>query len=130
MTEKTKPRDVVFKTQDYEGTPVILSRTTWRVKAGNDEPGEHPEVRDYLDDIHLAIEKPDSVFQSPRDERSRVFYRLNVGRGRFTDKHLVIVVKYVMEPQGLCGYISTIYLSRAVYARGEQLWPKTQKLVG
>ena len=130
MTEKSKPRDVVFKTQDYEGVPVILSRATWRVNAGNDEPGEHPEVRHYLDDIHSAIENPDSFFQSPRDERSRVFYRLNVGRGRFTGRHLVIVVKYVMEPQGLCGYISTIYLSRAVYARGEQLWPKTQKLVG
>ena len=130
MTEKSKPHDVVFKTQDYEGTPVILSQATWRVKAGNDDPGEHPEVRDYLDEIPLMIGKPDLVFQSPRDERSWVFYRLGVGRGRFTGKHLVIVVKYVMEPQGMCGYISTIYLSRAVYARGEQLWPKTQKLVG
>ena len=130
MTEKSKRPEMVFEALDYEGTPVILSQTTWRVKAGNDEPGEHPEVRDYLEEIRLTIRKPDLVFQSPRDERSRVFYRLDVGRERFIGKHLVIIVKYVMEPQGMCGYISTIYLSRAIYARGGQLWPKAEKSLG
>ena len=105
---------------------MVLSRATWRAKAGNDEPGEHPEVRDYLEDVQVTIEKPDLVFQSTRDPRSRLFYRLSVGRGRFAGKHLVVVVKYVAEPTGVRGYVSTMYLSRTVYARGEQLWPKTE----
>jgi len=117
--------DLVFETIDYNNTPVVLSQATWQAKAGNDEPGEHPEVRDYLGDAQLTIEQPDLVFQGTRDERSRLFYRLSAGRGRFVGKHLVVVVKYVAEPTGLCGYVSTLYLSRTVYAKGEQLWPRT-----
>jgi hypothetical protein len=115
----------VFETSDYEGTPVVLSQATWQAKAGNDDPGIHPEVRDYLEDTRLAIESPDLVFQSTRDERSRIFYRLDAGRGDLTGKHVVVVVKYVQETTGLRGYVGTIYLSRAVYSRGVQLWPKT-----
>ena len=117
--------DLVFETIDYNDTPVVLSQATWQAKAGNDRPGEHPEVRDYLRDAQLTIEQPDLVFQGTRDERSRLFYRLSAGRGRFVGKHLVVVVKYVAEPTGLCGYVSTLYLSRTVYAKGEQLWPRT-----
>ena len=120
------PTEVVFETLDYSDTPVVLSRATWQAKAGNDEPGEHPEIRDYLEDVQVTIERPDLVFQSTRDPRSRLFYRLSVGRGRFTGKHLVVVVKYVAEPAGERGYVSTMYLSRTVYARGEQLWPRME----
>ncbi len=116
--------ELVFETVDYNSTPVVLSRATWRAKAGNDEPGEHPEVRDCLEEARLAIEQPDVVFQSTRDRRSRLFYQLSAGRGHFAGKHLVVVVKYVAEPTGIRGYVSTLYLSRTVYARGEQLWPR------
>jgi hypothetical protein len=115
----------VFETSDYQGTPVVLSQATWRAKADNDDPGIHPEVRDYLEDTRLAVESPDLVFQSTRDERSRIFYRLNAGRGDLARKHVVVVVKYIQETTGLRGYVGTIYLSRAVYSRGVQLWPKT-----
>ena len=118
--------DLVFETVDYNNTPVVLSRATWQAKAGNAEPGEHPEVRGYLEATQLTIEQPDFVFQSTRDKRSRLFYRLSLGRGRFVGKHLVVVVKYVAELIGERGYVSTLYLSRTVYARGEQLWPRVQ----
>lgn len=115
--------DFVFETLDYSNTPVALSRATWQTKAGNGGPGEHPEIRDYLDAVRATIEQPDLVFQSTRDPRSRLFYRLSMGRGRFTGKHLVVVVKYGTEPAGIRGYVSTLSLSRTIYARGRQLWP-------
>lgn len=115
----------VFETADYEGMPVVLSRATWHAKAGNDEPGTHPEIRDYLEDVRVAVGSPDIVFQSSRDERSRIFYRLVAGRGEFAGKHVVVVVKYVQEATGRRGYVGTMYLSRAVYSRGVQLWPRT-----
>lgn len=87
----------VFETTDYEGSPVVLSRATWHTKAGNDEPGTHPEIRGYLEEVQAAISSPDLVFQSTRDERSCIFYLLGAGRGDFAGKHLVIVVKYVEE---------------------------------
>lgn len=115
-----------FDTTDYEGVSVALSRATWQAKAGNDDPGTHPEIRSYLADVQSTIESPDFVFQSTRDERSRIFYRLQAGRGDFAGKHLVVVVKYVQEATGRRGYVSTVYLSRAVYSRGVLLWPRTK----
>jgi hypothetical protein len=115
----------IFATVDYQGTPV-LSQATWRAKAGNAKPGEHPEIRDYLEDVRITVEKPDMVFQSSRAEHSHIFYRLSVGRDRFIGKHLAVVVKYVAEPAGTCGYISTLYLSRTVYTKGALLWPETR----
>lgn len=82
---------------DYSGTPVVLGRATWHAKAGNAEVGDHPEIRDYLEDVRATIESPTLVFQSRRDERSRIFYRLGAGRGEFAGKHMVVVVKYVQE---------------------------------
>jgi hypothetical protein len=114
--------EFVFEATDYEGTPVVLSRATWHAKAGNDEPGAHPEIRNYLADVQTTIESPDLVFESTRDERSRIFYRLHAGHGDFTGRHLVVVVKYVHEATGRRGYVSTIYLSRSVYSRGALLW--------
>ena len=93
----------IFETVDYEGTPVVLSRATWHAEAGNDEPGTHPEIHDYQEDVQAAVRSPDLVFQSTRDERSRIFYRLNTGRGEFAGKHMIVVVKYVQESTGLRG---------------------------
>jgi len=114
----------IFEVVDYEGKPVVLTRETWHAKAGNDESGKHPEIKNYLIEVKLAVRSPDLVFQSTRNERSRIFYRLNVGREDFAGKHVVVIVKYVFEPAGERGYVSTIYLSRSVYSRGVRLWPR------
>ena len=98
----------IFETRDYEGTPVVLSRATWQAKAGNAQPGTHPEVLDYLEDIRVAVESPDLVFQSTRDERSRIFYQLGMGRVNFAGKHLVVVIKYIQEATGQRGYIERV----------------------
>jgi hypothetical protein len=120
------PLEWIFATADYQAIPVVLSQTTWQAKAGNGAPGMHPEIREYLEDIRMTIEAPDMVFQSSRDARARVFYKLAVGRGNLQGKHLVVVVKYVDEAPGLRGYVGTMYLSRSIYARGVQVWPKTE----
>ena len=116
---------MIFEVIDYSGMPVALSVETWRTKAGNGAPGSHPEIHDYLLDIRTTIESPDLVFESTRDNRSRAFYQLNCGRNDFIGKHLVVIVKYVPEENGLCGYVSTIYLTRTIYSKGQLLWQKT-----
>lgn len=118
--------EYVFETPDYAGISVVLSRATWHAKAGNDTLGIHPEIRDYLEDVEAAIAPPGLVFQSTHDIRIRLFYRLRVGRGDFAGKHLVVVVKYVQQVESQRGYVSTVYLSRAVYAQGVLLWSKTE----
>jgi hypothetical protein len=118
--------EFLFEIIDYSGIPVVLTRETWHSKAGNNQNGDHPEVLDYLREIQAAIQDPHLVFRSTHNTRCRVFYRLSSGRGRFTGKHIVVVVKYVLEEGGQRGYLSTAYLSRTVYARGERLWPKAK----
>jgi|SRR5581483_2423164 len=114
----------LIETPDYEGTPIVLAQATWHTKVT-----AHPEISDYLADVKNAIQQPHFVFQSTRDERARVFYRLSVGRGQWQGKHLVLVVKYLLENDKRRGYISTIYLSRAVYSRGELLWKSTELIL-
>lgn len=112
----------LIETTDYEGTTVFLSRATWETKIV-----EHPEIEDYVIDVEKTIHSPDLVFQSTRDERARIFYRLYVGREKRKDKHLVVVVKYVQAETEKRGFVSTMYLSRAVYSRGELLWKNLEK---
>ena len=119
---------MVFDVLDYSGTRDVLSEATWLTKAGNGTPGNHPEIREYLPQIRLAIQSPDLVFESTRDSRSHAFYLLECGRDEYVGKHLVVIVKYVEEPSGVCGYISTIYLTRSVHAKGRLLWQKMAKI--
>ncbi|ETR69896.1 MAG: hypothetical protein OMM_09208 [Candidatus Magnetoglobus multicellularis str. Araruama] len=111
----------IFQVQDYNSTTVKLSKLTWQTKAGNGNIGSHPEIKEYLDAIINTIQIPDIVFESSKDTRSKLFYKLNAGKELFENKHLVVVVKYVMENE-LIGYVSTLYLSRSVYTRGTILW--------
>jgi hypothetical protein len=76
-----------------------------------------------MEDIKRTIESPDLVFQSHRDDRACIFYKIGAGRGDFAGKHLVVVVKYIDEFDAVRGYISTIYISRSIYSKGTQLWP-------
>ena len=88
---------------------------------------EHmPEIRNYQEDIRKTVEVPHLVFQSARDERSRIFYRLGIGRDEFAGKYLVVIVKYVHEASGRRRYIGTMYLSRSVYARGDRTMAKQE----
>ena len=111
----------VFQVKDFDSIKVSLSRLTWETKAGNGNIGSHPEIKDYLDDIKNTVQSPDLVFESTKDKRSKIFYKLKAGRDIFKDKHLVVVVKYVQEHH-VVGYISTMYLSRSVYTKGKVLW--------
>ncbi|MEE4358305.1 MAG: hypothetical protein V2I97_17680 [Desulfococcaceae bacterium] len=120
---KDEQTEWMFETADYQGNPVVLSKSTWHTKAGSETAdGTHPEIIDYFEDIKLAIESPDIVFQSSRDERSRIFYKIGAGRNEFEGKHLVVIVKYVNDSGRSRGYVSTMYITRSIYSKGEQLW--------
>ncbi|MBI4677296.1 MAG: hypothetical protein HY748_06910 [Elusimicrobia bacterium] len=114
----------VFQVEDYEGVPVALERAVWEDKILHPVLG-HPEVREYLQEIRLTIQSPEAVYPSRRDPRSRLFYRSDLTRGEFKDYWLVVVVKYVREPSGSKGYVSTAFISRSLKKRSEKLWPRS-----
>jgi hypothetical protein len=120
----------IFQITDYCGTPVSLGKREWEEKILSSAPTGHPEVADYLDAMEETIVAPDIVFESTRRADARIFYRLNVGRGNYEGKHLVIVVKDVQEEQGLRGYVSTVYLARGVHSKGRLLWQRKNLPMG
>ena len=100
---------MLFTVKDFQKIPVSLSKETWFKKLLHPIFG-HPEIEPYFSKIKSVVKKPDFVFQSVRDPRSKLFYKAKIGKGRFLDCYLVIVVKYVKEQSGLQGHISTICL--------------------
>jgi len=82
-------------------------------------PIGHPEIKPYMSIILQAIHQPDVVFQSTRSENTHIFYKLQVDN---KGHHIVIVIKYIFEEKGMVGYVSTIYLTNKLYARGDILW--------
>lgn len=118
----------IFHITDYSGVPVTLGEREWKEKITSTAPTGHPEVADYLDDIRQTIADPDIVFESSVRADTRLFCRLNVGRGTFQGKHLTIVIKYVQESHGNHGYVSTAYLIRAFVTNRRVLWEKRDLL--
>jgi hypothetical protein len=118
----------IFQIPDYSGTVVALGEHEWTKKILSSAPTGHPEVRDYIEAIRQTLVDPDLVFESTRRSDARIFYRLNAGQAEYAGKHLVIVVKYVHEAEGLCGYVSTAYLARGVFSKGRLLWQRKNML--
>jgi len=107
----------VLTVQDKDGTPVTLTRETWYDKLLN-PTGGHPEMKDYFSEIQLAIQDPDFIYQSVRDPRSKLLYKAGLTSGRYQHCYVLVVVKYVQEPTGLYGYVSTAMLTDHIKRRG------------
>jgi hypothetical protein len=120
--------NIVFQVVDYNGITVTLSREVWEEKILSSEPGGHPEVAPYLDEIQKAITEPDVALESTRRRDTQILYRLGVGVGRYKGLHIVTVVKYVQEMEGARGYVSTVYLTRKLYSKGRILWTRPDLL--
>lgn len=116
--------EFIWKTQDYDGVEVVFERSVWHDKILHPVLG-HPEVKDYLDAIRLSVQAPEAVFASLRDARAKLFYRSGLTAGRFAGHWIVVAVKYLREPEGLKGYVSTAFISRTLKKRGNKLWPRS-----
>ncbi len=114
----------VWKTEDYAGVEVALERSVWQNKILHPILG-HLEVKDYLSEIRLSVQAPEAVFASVRDPRSKLFYRSGLTTGKYARHWIVVVVKYIKEPERLRGYVSTAFISRELKRRGEKLWPRS-----
>jgi len=121
--------EFIFEIKDYRGVEVKLARTVWQDKILSTSPIGHPEVKPYMSIIPLAIRQPDVVFQSTRRKNTHIFYRLRVDKKDKKDHHIVIVIKYIFEDTDMVGYVSTIYLTNKLYARGDILWTTESMII-
>ena len=114
-------RVVLFTVPDKDGIPVTMTVDTWLDKLLHPVIG-HPEVAAYLEEIQRTIQAPEVVFRSARDERALVFQRSGLTRGKFAHCYVTVIVKYVMEAEGIHGYVSTVMLTRDLYRGGKLIW--------
>lgn len=114
---------MLFTVKDFQDVSVVLSEDTWFKKLLNPIFG-HPEVESYLSQLKKIIRKPDFVYQSRRDPRSKLFYKANISKGKFLDCWLVVVVKYLQEQSGMHGYVSTVMFNRLLPKKGKLIWQR------
>lgn len=114
----------MFTVTDKDGYEVSLTKETWLNKLLHPSRG-HPEIKDYLHGIQLTLQDPDFISQSVRDERSKLFYKAGVTSGKYRHCYILVVVKYVREPTGVRGYVSTAMLTDHIKKRGGLLWEKS-----
>ena len=118
----------LFEIREPRGCLIRLSRIVWENKILAASPRGHPEVASYLDTIHVTITTPDIIFQSTQRANAELFYTFHAGRDRYTNCHLVVIVKYVPEAdQQIYGYVSTVYLTRRI-AQGVMIWSPPRSL--
>ena len=84
-----KVESTMFTIPDKDGIPVSLTKEVWFNKL-LDSRRSHPEVKDYLSGIRSTINDPDFIFQSSRDERSKLLYK-----GSLTSSRLKIVISWL-----------------------------------
>lgn len=116
-------KQAMFNILDKDGIPVTLTSETWYEKLLDETIG-HPEVKNYLEQIKFTIQYPDFIYQSSRDERSKLLYKKGLTTGKYKDCYLLVVVKYVQESSGLHGYVSTVMLTNHIKKRGGLLWKR------
>ncbi len=117
----SKVESTMFTIPDKDGIPVSLTKEVWFNKLLDSRRG-HPEVKDYLSGIRSTINDPDFIFQSSRDERSKLLYKGSLTSSRFKDCYILVVVKYTKEHDLLHGYVSTVMLTNHIKKGGGLLW--------
>lgn len=113
---------MLFKVQDYQNTVVILSKTTWYKKLLDPVFG-HPEIKSFRTKIKTTLTDPDYIFQSIRDQRSKL-YLTKITQGVFAFYFLVVVVKYIKERDKIIRYVSTVMINRKLPKTSKLLWER------
>lgn len=113
----------MFTILDKDGNPVSLTKEVWFNKLLDPIKG-HPEVKNYLSEIKLTIQDPDFIYQSIRDERSKLFYKSGSTIDKYKNCYILVVIKYVKEPSGIHGYVSTVMLTNRLKKGEKLLWKK------
>lgn len=113
----------MFTIPDKDEILVSLTKEVWLNKLLDSKRG-HPEVKDFLSEIKSTISNPDFIFQSSRDERTKLLYKGGLTSGKFMDCYILVVVKYIKEHDHLRGYVSTVMLTNHVKKGGGLLWKR------
>ena len=108
---------MVFVATDPRGYEIRLTRECWH----DHIVVEHPEMRGRVDDVRLAIEAPDYIYES-KHRRSSHLYFLGAGSSLSGAEYVLVVV--AVRQRLRKGYIQTAFLVDGLSKGGKLLWKK------
>ncbi len=109
-----RAEEALFTIPDKDGTPITLTKERWEdhILVG------HPAMAKHLEAIRLTISDPDYILQSDKRADTRLFYRLGVTEGKYSNLYVVVVMRYTAS----AGFVRTAYLALKPIAGGEVVW--------
>lgn len=122
MTE----RKILWTVTDPRGLTISLAEDVWV-----DHVSKHPEIEVYFDAIRLTAQEPDEIYFDPMSSARRQtgtsiysYYKRNLGRDKYKDTFVVVVVKSIGENDRQLGYVQSALLSDRVMKRLVLEWKK------
>ena|SRR3989338_3139654 len=102
--------DQLFEVTDVFGKRIRTSKQYWeKIKTE-----KHQELKFGVREVEQALQKPDSVFRSIKDETIALY------RKQMDGDILIVVSKHLNGN----GFVVTVYQTKKVIDKGEKLWPK------
>ena len=109
-----RAKEILFTVPDKDGIPINLTRERWEshILVG------HPAMAKHLEAIKVTINDPDYILQSDKRADTKLFYRLGVTEGKYSNLYVVVVVRYTASE----GFVRTAYLALEPIAGGKVVW--------
>ena len=108
------------------GLTISLAEDVWL-----DHVHKHPEIADYFDAIKFTVQEPDEIYFDPLSSARRqvgalihLYYRRNLGRGKYKDTLIVVVIKSLEEDGVRRGFVESALLSDRVMKRLVLEWKR------
>ena len=122
MTE----RITLWTTTDPRGLSVSLVADVWAHIVER-----HDDMPPYFEAVRLTVEDPDEIYfdeqstqQKATGARVEAYYKREILGANLIDEYLLVSVKFVPEPEGLCGYVQTALPQRRIPRKVTLLWKK------
>jgi len=110
--------EALFTIPDQDGISITLTWERWE----NHILIGHPAMAKHLEAINLAISDPDYILQSDKRADTKLFYRLGVTEGKYSNLYVVVVIRYTVSE----GFVRTAYLTLKPIAGGEVVWIRSK----
>lgn len=125
MTE----RRILWTVTDPRGIIVSCAEDVWQ-----EHVAYRPELAAHVDAVQLAVQDPDEIYLDPVSTARKTaettvhwYYKSGLTKGKFAGNFVVVIVKVVLEPDGVRrGYVQSALLPSRVMKRLVLEWTKSE----
>ncbi len=122
-------RKILWTVTDPRGMMISLAEDVWK-----EHLARHREISDYAEEIKLAAQDPDAIyFDASSSSRKSPgtfvhwYYRLGLTRGIHAGNYITIIIKDVLEPDGVRrGYVQSTFIPHETEGRLILEWSKSR----